>query len=368
MFIKFPKLYGLSSKGQVKEWEIRVEGTNESARIITEHGQEKGKRQTATVKVTKGKNLGKRNETTAFQQAESEAKSKWLRKKDKKYVEVKADLFSFKADHVLPMLAHDFKKRGNDIQFPAIVQPKLNGIRCLARKESGSVRFTSRGGKEFVTLEHLAKALRPFMSDRDILDGELFTKDLTFQQITSAIKRSESIDSTSQIEYWIYDMIRYESYDKRNKHLTGLLANIGEAPIVLCPSFMVSSEKAMMKYHRRFVSEGFEGTIVRNLAGLYKKDYRSVDLQKYKDFQDDEFKIVDATEGVGSAAGTVTWVCEDKQGQRFRVRPRGTMVQRKLWWTNRSKYMGKVLTVRYQVLSDAGIPIFPVGIAIRDYE
>ena len=33
-----------------------------------------------------------------------------------------------------------------------------------------------------------------------------------------------------------------------------------------------------------------------------------------------------------------------------------------------AEYVGKKLTVRYQELTDDGIPRFPVGIAIRDYE
>lgn len=35
---------------------------------------------------------------------------------------------------------------------------------------------------------------------------------------------------------------------------------------------------------------------------------------------------------------------------------------------NKSKYIGKNLTVQFQNLTDAGIPRFPVGLEIRDYE
>jgi DNA ligase-1 len=50
------------------------------------------------------------------------------------------------------------------------------------------------------------------------------------------------------------------------------------------------------------------------------------------------------------------------------VRPRGTREKRAEWWENREQYIGSKLTVRFQNLTADGIPRFPVGIAIRDYE
>jgi DNA ligase-1 len=51
------------------------------------------------------------------------------------------------------------------------------------------------------------------------------------------------------------------------------------------------------------------------------------------------------------------------------VRPKGTVAQRKQWYNEAVNIIGKKeLTVRYQEKSEDLIPIFPVGIAIRDYE
>jgi DNA ligase-1 len=38
------------------------------------------------------------------------------------------------------------------------------------------------------------------------------------------------------------------------------------------------------------------------------------------------------------------------------------------FYKNAAKYIGKKLTVKYQELTKDGIPRFPVGIAIRDYD
>jgi len=91
---------------------------------------------------------------------------------------------------------------------------------------------------------------------------------------------------------------------------------------------------------------------------------------------EDEFEIIGWKEGVGQDVGTVIWVCArdvpSKSGppvsQEFSVRPKGTREQRRQWFVKAGKYMGKPLIVRFQELSRDGIPRFPVGIGIRDYE
>ena len=92
------------------------------------------------------------------------------------------------------------------------------------------------------------------------------------------------------------------------------------------------------------------------------------DLQKYKQFLDDEFEIINYKEGEGNETGCVIWQCETPNSQTFWVRPQGTREEREVLYTNGSKYIGSKLTVRYQELTDDGIPRFPVGLCVRDYE
>ena len=96
--------------------------------------------------------------------------------------------------------------------------------------------------------------------------------------------------------------------------------------------------------------------------------HRVNDLQKYKEFIDKEFKIVGGYEGVGTDKGCVVFEVINEDGNVFHVRPKGSVAQRKRWFQNLKDIIGKELTVRYQELSEDGIPIFPVGVVIRDYE
>lgn len=115
----------------------------------------------------------------------------------------------------------------------------------------------------------------------------------------------------------------------------------------------------------QFTSLGFEGLMLRDPNGLYKMN-RSNNLLKFKTFIDAEFKVVDFKEGTKADKGTVIWVCTSYNNILFNVRPKGTLEERSELFKNAHDYVGRMLTVRYQELTDKGVPRFPVGIGFRD--
>ncbi len=364
--IEWPFLYGRSSTGKIKVWRIKVKKQkNGTAEIITQHGYEDSDElQKAVVRVIFGKNIGRSNETTPYEQACSEAASKWEKKKDKKYFASKKEMESDTT--VLPMLALDYEKRFKSIEWPALAQPKLNGVRCLAHKSSETaIEYTSREGKPWPTLEHLTPHLLKVMVTGERLDGEVFTRLLSFEDIVSAVKRQQ--ENTLLLEFWVYDTVSDATFADRTKHVrkSGL-----ESPLILVPTIPIKDEEAMLKLHKEFVSKNFEGTIIRNMKGTYLEGPgRSKDLQKHKDFKDSEYKIIGGKDGIGKFEGAITWICMTAEGEEFDVVPKGSMEQRQKWYRTRKKYFGKMLTVKYQNLTDdRQVPLFPVGLNIRDYE
>jgi len=121
-------------------------------------------------------------------------------------------------------------------------------------------------------------------------------------------------------------------------------------------------------YESRFISDGYEGMMVRNQNSLYKYKHRSYDLQKVKRFVDKEFKIIGGKDGTGRETGLVIFKCVTDDGLEFDVRPMGTHEDRAEIYKNLNSYVGKDLTVKYQELTDDGRPRFPVGVSVRDYE
>jgi len=265
-----------------------------------------------------------------------------------------------------PMLAMDYKKRGHNIVYPAFVQPKLDGVRCIATRTGDKIKYTSREENEFTAVSHLTPHLLRLMRDGDSWDGELYTKQLTFQEIVSAVKRNKTINpDTKKIEYWVYDCVMKDGFEIRHMYVDACIKNGG--PIKPVPTILVNTEADMLACHKVMLQKGYEGTIIRNIYGLYVPK-RTKDLQKYKDMVDDEFTIIGGKEGEGKDKGCIVFICKTKEGKEFDCRPNGEYERRERWYQVRNKLIGKQLTVQYQGFTDEGKPRFPIGLTIRDYE
>jgi DNA ligase-1 len=228
----------------------------------------------------------------------------------------------------------------------------------------------SRNRKTYPHLEHIAAELNK-LPPSIVLDGELYSDTLTFQEIVSLVKQETlkkgAEEKQLQIKFHIYDLINEMPYEQRYANLQILFNKYKFKNLVLVKTDTCESEERMKELHATYVAEGFEGIMLRNKTGLYKNS-RSADLQKYKEFFDDEYEVVNYKEGEGLEEGCVLWVCKTPEGKLFSCRPRGTREDRVELFKNGDKYIGKKLTVRFQELTNDKVPRFPVGITFRDYE
>jgi len=363
----FPTLFGTAINGKIKQWSVEV---IDGPIIRTSHGYEGGKIQVADKPITQGKNIGKKNETTPLQQAISEAQSLWQKKRDEKFnpkhdndKEERKESRAAAVDHDVPspMLAHDYNKRGKSIAFPCYIQPKLDGTRMVAMPQRG---LFSRNLKAYPHLEHIRQEIDKLSNI--ILDGELYSTTLTFQEIVGIVKNETVQPKQTEIKFHVYDMIAKDTFENRYVRLTTLFKQNKFKHLILVKTELCESQEEMKEKHAEYVETNFEGIMLRNKAGVYANN-RSVHLQKYKEFFDMECEIVGYKEGEGLDAGCVVWICMvDKK--TFACRPRGTREERQELFKTGEDYVGRMLTVRYQEKTDEGLLRFPVGIAIRDYE
>ena len=411
---QLPPLYGIEKNGKIKTWiaNIYLKGVNPTqdyAFATIEHGQQDGKKQLTVRDYTEGKNIGKKNETTPLQQCIAETKKKWLDKKEKEsYQETMMQLPMPMPMHApihqpqpqtpqhtstkkyFPMLAQTFDPKSkttkkNTIVFPCFVQPKLDGLRCVIYRDpaTGEIRRQSRTGAYFDTMAHIAESLAPLFArfPNAILDGELYTTEIPFEELAGLIKTKkltpEDYEKLCVIEYHIYDIVDetmpyHARHDSIKKMFAQVAASTASLPHVLpryirlVPTIEAKTPADFKVEFGRFIEEGYEGIMLRNKTGMYRCNYRSHDLQKYKEFMEDEFKIIGFTQGDGRDKGTVIWICETKEGNEFRVRPRGTMESRRKLYQTGEKYVGKMLTVIFQELTEEGKPRFPVGKDVRE--
>lgn len=380
--MNFPTLYKKASTGKIQVWSISVTPVGpigQHGRIITEYGQLDGAKQTKIEDITVGKNIGKSNETNPVEQAEMEAQSRWEKKSQKHYVqsieEAQAGAVdaTYVAGGIAPMLAHKFHEQGHKIKWPAYVQPKLDGHRCIAIYEDGKVTLWSRQQKLITGVPHINRAIEDMLGGREetiILDGELYRHDELFEDLSSFIRQVVPKPGHEVVQYWIYDVVTDHPFATRKQYLDLLeellsYKDYHNVYLSIVATFEAENDEAMRELFSVFMEQGYEGAMVRNGSGAYKNK-RSYDLQKVKEFDDAEFKIVDVEEGRGTMKGRAIFVCEAPNGETFNAKMMGDLDNLAVIWENKNDYINKQLTVKYQGMSQYGIPRFPVGIRIYE--
>lgn len=367
---ELPILYHEGRTGKMYSWKIWTEGAD----IVTEYGTVDGEK-SITRKTATAKNVGKKNEVSPEDQAVREASAQHRKKLEKKY---SLTLDEAKDEVFLPMLAHDyiklFLKKGKVPEFPLDAQPKLNGVRCMAFWYEGEIHLMTRGGKSFTELQHIIDELHWLPKDM-VLDGEIYLPGLSLQQINKLWKKfREGPEGTISLQYHVFDCFERNKLDMTWMERYDLLwntmfpAKFNTERIKRVSTYKVTNENGLFELLYTFERDGYEGIILRKQQGGYNLGHRSRDLLKLKSFQDEEFVIIGHGEATGNDKGTVVWECETKDGQPFTVRPTGTREERRQLFETAEDYYGRKLTVKFQEYSDDGIPIFPVGIAIREPE
>jgi DNA ligase-1 len=365
-----PILASKARTGKSKFWQVRVFTDTEGAHVEREWWVEGGKHSFAGRQV-QGKNIGRSNETTPLAQALLEAEAEYKKQLDDGYQAYDENApaeaigsANTQTGLLLPMLAHDFTKRGKKLDWSQgmFAQPKLDGFRCLYNSKIG---FWSRGGKPFdqaVDLSHLQ-----WDTGGITYDGELILPPpYTFQQTCQAIKKQR--DETRLLEFHIFDaVLENEPFHKRYFHLQDEVRWQKPAQVVLVDTKLIKDVDEASMWQAIYMEQGYEGLILRTQDGLYDVGNRSPDLLKYKIFQDEDFIIVNVTDGVGREKGAAIFECATKQGSIFAVRPKGSYEDRQAQFQNREVLVGQWLTVRFQdyTSSESPVPRFPIGIRLR---
>lgn len=370
--MKLPTLYKKTSAGAIEQWTIWTEG----ATILTEHGQRGGKLIRSEDVVKEGKNLGKKNATTAEEQAAKEAQAKWQKKIERNgYVEDAARAEAGETDQeggIAPMLAKPHEDAAHKLQTPFIFQKKLNGVRCIAVVEDdGRVTLWSRKREPVVVpVPHIIDALEKLgLPAGTVLDGELYVHGWSLQKIASYVRqKTKPKAGYEEVEYHVYDLPSSDgTNDEREFERLTLLLNAGcEAPIIPHDTYVCNTIEDAWKLHDKWVQAGYEGGIARNRDAKYQPGRRSPDLQKFKRFDEREFEVVGHAYGRGKYSDIPVLVCKTDEGKEFDCNPPGTLKERRA--VDVKAVVGQKLTVKHFGWTDDKLPAFPVGVVFRDYE
>jgi DNA ligase-1 len=365
--MELTKLYSRTSTGAVQQWTIEVEGD----KYRTHFGQVEGKQQTTEWTICKPKNEGRSNATTAEIQAMREAIALWKKKKESGCFEDITDIDTI--GFTEPMLAKKYEDYHQKISFPVYSQPKLDGIRCIARKDG----LWSRNGKKFVSVPHIEQTLKPIFELHPtlVLDGELYCDKFSndFNAICSLVKKTKPTqqdlkDSAASIQYWIYDTDYKVNFGQRFTDVVTATIDMICSPFIReVPTELVHQRYRLDELYGKYINEGYEGQMVRINAPYENK--RSKSLLKRKEFQDKEYTIIDIIEGDGNRTGGAgAMVFENEQGVRFNSNIKGTREYCSQLLREKNELIGKQATVKFFNLTPDNIPRFPFVTAIRNYE
>ena len=277
---------------------------------------------------------------------------------------------------IKPMLAHKVNDKKIDFNEPVFIQPKLDGVRCLFTKDGAY----SRTGKQFHNLRYIELRLAPFFDKNPdvILDGELYNHDLRddFEQIISLVRKQKPTDedrlnSADMIQYHVYDyIVPFIGYEARLKWLLSNKDHLWSNVVLPVETHRVYKyEEAANMHYDGFLKQGYEGSILR-LNGAYEQK-RSYNLQKFKDFSDDEATIVGYEAGKGKRTGTLgKFFMMDGNGIEFGCPPGKGYNYTDLAniLNNVHDYVGKRATFTYFERTKAGNYRHPQFKCIRDYE
>mgnify|MGYP000196371345 CR=1 FL=1 len=366
----FIKLYKVHSTGKVGYWTCEVTPMtppHSDAKMLVTSAASEDAKPVSTVTYIQGKNIGKSNETSPFEQACLELVSKANKKRDKGYVDDKPEAGASVTNTLgftLPQKAMQLDKvKVEKIDWnTAWVQPKIDGHRAMVKD---GVMYSS-SGKPITTLPQF-KSIPTGIH----LDGELYIHGKTLTEIGKLIKKYRPGES-EKVEYHVFDSVSERNFPVRFADTMAWQSYARLPQLVDVPTFAVDSMEQVMAFHKRFLAEGYEGTMIRQGDNPYKGGSRCMDIIKIKDMQDAEYRIVGVGQGkpVTAKDGTEYQVaifsCLASNGSPFDVLSHGTREEKHQHWLNRDSAVGKMLTVQSFGLTDYGIPNLPVAKCFRE--
>jgi DNA ligase 1 len=288
-----------------------------------------------------------------------------------------------------PLLAAKFDP--TKAQFPYIATPKIDGIRFLMI--DGVV--VSRTFKP-IRNKHIQDLLSQYLPDG--IDGELTSGD-TFQSSTSAIM---SIEGTPDFKVWIFDYVdpdkeEIDLYKERMHDLFDIEDQLfsQDPPFkykFLSGGHIVRSLEEIERLETIYLSEGYEGLMLRDPMGTYKFGRSTVNeniLLKVKQFVDDEAVLLDieekmhnenpaekdafgntkrssSLEGMVGAGTAGNLIVKNKEGQIFSIGSGLNDALREELWNNKEKYIGKLVKFKYFAVGVKELPRHPVFLGFRD--
>ena len=429
------KLYKRNVSGQPLVWWCNLDSFVDDSgitcyRLSYHHGLMNG-----TISNTFSDAIVAKSKKNSYQQALYQLNSLYERHKKQGYKSAeelgltdddKSRSFYDKLNHVLPKYNTDAnncvkpmkcqKFTIGKFNYPAMIQPKINGVRCVVMIEDYTPKdifdtkgFNTNHGMKHVVLktkeglvyniDHIERVFQKLYTkfpqyQNIIFDGEVYIKDEKVTSIGGAARnpRNELHKKLTYVNFDLSipdmsnhdrDVLRYKIWNdflaiSSSLYPPEVFIALNAESHELFNQFVITvlntdktyDDDQSLAYMQRYIDCGFEGAVIRDKDAEYQFGSRPQTMMKLKKFEDAEFKCHDIRytgnpeQGVGFS---VVLLCEnDINDLSFESTVVGTVEERKAILDNPP--IGKMVTIKFYERTKNGLPFHSNVIAIRDYE
>lgn len=242
------------------------------------------------------------------------------------------------ANKIWPKLVHEYpcmlctpfdQKLIDKMNFPAIVQLKMDGMRFNAIVDDGKCQFRSRNGKMINLLGNLEKEFIKLANGNSLVfDGELIVKEagkiLDRQTgngiLNKAVKGTISITEAEKVSATLWDVIPYNDFinglGKTQYAVRFAMLQTMKLPdgIHLVEHKIVNSFDEARILFESYLAEKQEGIILKDLSGVWANKRVKTQI-KFKAELDCDLRITAIQLGTGKYEGMVgAYICESEDG------------------------------------------------------
>lgn len=299
-----------------------------------------------------------------------------------------------------PMLAAELKNLA-DVKFPVLVSPKLDGIRCVIREGKALTRSLKpipndhiRNTLEGMNLPDFDGEILVRLHIGESLYGHLHEWAATpFNAVSSAVMSKQG---TPDFLFAVFDQVGSLSYQMRLGLVTAwCLQRQHQHYIHRVRHFVVNNVEQLEAINQKYLSQGYEGIMLRKPDGLYKfgrSTVREGGLLKLKPFADGEAEIIGYVErqhntnqatvnalgltershkaegmvGSGTLGALRVRGCNGRwDGVEFEIGTGFDDRLRKQIWEDQAYYLGAVVKFKYQEMGSVDRPRIPVFLGFR---
>ena len=265
-------------------------------------------------------------------------------------------------------LAEKFESAEKKVDFDSGMwwaSRKLDGVRCITViDEAGDIKFFSRQGKEFLTLDNLRQDLMTLGLRSKVLDGEVcIMRESGLEDFQGIIKEIGKKDHTIKTpKYYVFDLLDLEEFTSGTSQITlsarlvmlnAFLVESGLKFAEPLPQFKIMDREHFEKVAADATEMGYEGIMIRKDVGYEGK--RSKSLLKVKKMHDAEYQVTGLENGTHRIIENgreeeeemLKAVFVQHKGNQVRVGSGFSLEQRRHYFQNPNDILGKTITVQF---------------------